>query len=292
MEQNTSAWPDGTGSATVFTGTFDLHVASAFSDQLFDGHIEAWRLGLCSFLCWVITSLSVAAGIGGGGLLVPLYSIVLALGPKLAVPVSKATIFGVAVGNLPFIITQRHPDANRPLIDYNIVTLMQPGVLLGVVMGVLLNLLLPEIAIVALLAVVLGLTGYMTLKKGAKLWAAESKAAALAAKGAPLADDEPPAAPTPVPTRACAYEPTAANGQAAAYGPTATHMDAKPAAKLAALGLVLAQARSVGPLELDDPYAVADDAEAGTAQVRERVPFILLAPRSFQVGSMTEDNQA
>ena len=40
------------------------------------------------------------AGVGHhGGLLVPLYSIVLGLGPKLAAPVSKATIFGVALGN-------------------------------------------------------------------------------------------------------------------------------------------------------------------------------------------------
>ena len=36
--------------------------------------------------------------VGGGGLLVPLYSIVLGLGPSLAAPVSKATIFGVALG--------------------------------------------------------------------------------------------------------------------------------------------------------------------------------------------------
>lgn len=146
--------------------------------QLFDGHIETWRLVLTSFFCWVITSLSVAAGIGGGGLLVPLYSIILGLGPKLAVPVSKATIFGVALGNAPIILRQRHPTADRPLVDYTIVTLMQSGVLLGVVLGVLLNLLLPEIAIVVLLALVLGFTGYKTVNKGRKQWATETKARA------------------------------------------------------------------------------------------------------------------
>lgn len=146
--------------------------------QLFDGHIETWRLVLTSFFCWVITSLSVPAGIGGGGLLVPLYSIILGLEPKLAVPVSKATIFGVALGNAPIILRQRHPTADRPLVDYTIVTLMQSGVLLGVVLGVLLNLLLPEIAIVVLLALVLGFTGYKTVNKGRKQWATETKARA------------------------------------------------------------------------------------------------------------------
>ena len=55
-----------------------------------------------SLLCFVVTCLAVAAGIGGGGLLVPLYAFVLGLGPKNAVPVSKATIFGVAIGNVFF----------------------------------------------------------------------------------------------------------------------------------------------------------------------------------------------
>ena len=55
---------------------------------------EVGQLVGTSLLCFVVTCLAVAAGIGGGGLLVPLYAFVLGLGPKNAVPVSKATIFG------------------------------------------------------------------------------------------------------------------------------------------------------------------------------------------------------
>ena len=44
------------------------------------------------------TTIRAPTAVGGGGLLVPLYSIVLGLGPSLAAPVSKATIFGVALG--------------------------------------------------------------------------------------------------------------------------------------------------------------------------------------------------
>ena len=36
--------------------------ADTFDVQLFDGHIDTWRLVVATLLCWVITSLSVSAG--------------------------------------------------------------------------------------------------------------------------------------------------------------------------------------------------------------------------------------
>jgi hypothetical protein len=164
---------------------------SLFDEELFD--LEPWRVALASVLCWLITSASVAAGIGGGGLLVPMYAIVLGLGPKLAVPVSKATIFGVAIGNVALITTRRHPRAARPLIDYSIAVLMQSGVLLGVVLGVLLNLVLPEIVIVVVLALVLGFNAYKTLGKGFQKWAAETRARGQQYSDLPRASDATPA---------------------------------------------------------------------------------------------------
>lgn len=90
---------------------------SLLDAALFDGHLQLWRLALTSAACFLATAVSVAAGVGGGGLLVPLYSVALGLGPKLAVPISKATIFGVALGNVPLLIKCHHPREKRPLID-------------------------------------------------------------------------------------------------------------------------------------------------------------------------------
>lgn len=84
-------------------------------DGLFDGSLELWRVMLASGCVLIVTMLAVAAGIGGGGLLLPIYAYILGLGPQLAVPVSKATIFGVAVGNVFFISRERHPKAERPV---------------------------------------------------------------------------------------------------------------------------------------------------------------------------------
>ena len=81
---------------------------------------------------------------GDGGLLVPLYFIGLDVPQTLAVALSKGTIFGVACGNFAFLWSQRHPHADRPLIDYKTAVFMQGGELMGVVLGVLFNLLLPQ----------------------------------------------------------------------------------------------------------------------------------------------------
>lgn len=162
-----------------------------FNDSLFhNSSIPAWRLIVTSLLCWIVTSCAVAAGIGGGGLLVPLYALILLGGnssgndnsssssssTKLAIPISACTILGVAVGNVAFLVTKRHPHANRPLVDYATVVLMQPGELMGVVVGVLFHTWFPDVLIVILLVLVLGFTAYKTIEKGYARWQAETHA--------------------------------------------------------------------------------------------------------------------
>ena len=83
----------------------------------------------------ILGSLAAGAGIGGGGLFVPFYMILLDVSLNSAVPLSKATILGGAIGNFVTISRARHPKAERPLIDYEASTLMQSGELLGVVFG-------------------------------------------------------------------------------------------------------------------------------------------------------------
>jgi len=104
------------------------------------------------------------------------------------VPLSKCTILGAAIGNYVSISRARHPKADRPLIDYEVSTLMQAGELLGVTLGVLLNLLLPEVVIMIFLALLLSFNAYKTLKKGRSKYRAETEAFAKEAKAELLAE--------------------------------------------------------------------------------------------------------
>jgi len=152
---------------------YDPVNGSLFANEDF----EVWVLVVVTVLIIGLGSLAAGAGIGGGGLFVPLFAFVLGVGAKAAVPLSKATILGGALGNMLSLAFARHPDPNKtkPLIDYEASTYMQSGELLGVVFGVLLNLLLPEILIIVFLAVLLSFNAYKTLQKGMSKYKDESK---------------------------------------------------------------------------------------------------------------------
>jgi len=158
-------------------------IFSESADDAVNGIPGPVQLIISTALVLVLGSLAAGAGIGGGGLFVPIYMVLLGAGPKGAVPLSKATILGGAVGNFLSIGPSKHPKAKkRPLIDYESSTFMQSGELLGVVFGVLLNNLLPAVVIVVFLVLILTYNAVRTLKKGIAVRKKETAAMEKAAK--------------------------------------------------------------------------------------------------------------
>lgn len=98
--------------------------------------IEDW-IGLAL----AILGLMIAAGggIGGGGILVPLYILVMGFSPKHAIPLSNVTIFGGSIANTILNIRKRHPDADRPLVDWDLILIMEPLTMAGAIVGSYLN---------------------------------------------------------------------------------------------------------------------------------------------------------
>ena len=75
-----------------------------------------------------VMGLMIAAGggIGGGGILVPIYILVMDFSPKHAIPLSNITVFGGAVANTLLNTRKRHPLADRPLVDWDLILVMEP----------------------------------------------------------------------------------------------------------------------------------------------------------------------
>jgi len=131
---------------------------------------------IIGFLCAAL-GLIVAAGggIGGGGILVPIYILIFRFLPKHAIPLSNVTVFGGAIANTMLNARKRHPIVDRPLIDWDLIVVMEPSTLAGALIGANLNKLLPETVIAVMLVILLSLTSYFTLKKARKMYQKETE---------------------------------------------------------------------------------------------------------------------
>jgi len=126
--------------------------------------------GISAFLIMI----AAGGGIGGGGVLVPTYIFILGFPPHFAIPLSNATILGSSLANCILNAKKRHPTANRPLIDWDIMLVMEPVTIAGSVVGTYVNALMPPWLLCVLLVVLLGLTTIKTSIKGVQMYRKET----------------------------------------------------------------------------------------------------------------------
>lgn len=125
---------------------------------------------LSSVLAAVCTLLASGGGIGGGGLLVPLYINVYKMSSAFAIPLSIATIFGGQLANIAWNGPKKHPTSKRrSLIDWNLALILEPTTLAGTIFGVLMHKVFPVWLVAVLLVLMLGFSTYKTTKKGLKM---------------------------------------------------------------------------------------------------------------------------
>lgn len=112
-------------------------------------------------------TLAASAGIGGGGLNVPVLMIIFNFTPKEATVLSNSAVFGNTLSQ--FVINLRRPqpnDASKPLVDFVAVLMLTPAQLGGGNIGVILETILPASLLVLLSILVLAMASVKTFKKG------------------------------------------------------------------------------------------------------------------------------
>jgi len=109
---------------------------------------------------------------------VPLYVMVLRFSPKFAIPLSNITIFGGAITNTILNIPKRHPHADRPLVDWDLIMIMEPLTIAGAIAGSFINKVLPDWSLAVCLILLLSATSYKTITKGIRTYKKETKALA------------------------------------------------------------------------------------------------------------------
>jgi len=124
--------------------------------------------------------IAAGGGIGGGGMLVPIYILVLGFTAKHAIPLSNVTVLGGACANTLLNAPKRHALPDRPLVDWDLILVMEPLTIAGALVGAFLNKILPELILTVSLVLVLSFTAHSTLKKAFKMYRAENAALRLA----------------------------------------------------------------------------------------------------------------
>lgn len=127
--------------------------------------------------------IAASGGIGGGGMLVPLLILIFEFPPKYAIPLSNFTIVGSSITNMILNLSKRHPDADRPLVDWDLILVMEPLTMVGAIVGAFLAKTLPDWFLSISLVVLLCFTTKKTLDKGINQWNSESKKFAEEEKG-------------------------------------------------------------------------------------------------------------
>lgn len=106
-------------------------------------------------LIFLASILANATGIGGGGIFVPVLILIMGFTITEAIPLSKALILGGAIAALIVNWSRIHPYSNISLINFPVVSLLHPMLMLGTIIGVILNRAFPEWLILTLLIVTL-----------------------------------------------------------------------------------------------------------------------------------------
>lgn len=127
-------------------------------------------------LASLLIMIAAGGGIGGGGVLVPTYIFVLNFSPKYAIPLSNCTILGSSISNLILNVNKRHPNCDRPLIDWDIMLMMEPLTVAGALVGTFVNVISPPWLITIMLVVLLTAAAYRTLNKGVRKFKEETLA--------------------------------------------------------------------------------------------------------------------
>jgi len=118
--------------------------------------------------------MSNASGLGGGLLFIPVLLLIMNFYPHEAIPISKIVIFAGALTSFMQNTRVKRPGRNTKALNYNLVIVNAPNLLIGTVLGVTLNKILPNAIILFLLCLLLFFYSYKTFKTFLKLYREES----------------------------------------------------------------------------------------------------------------------
>ncbi|XP_076950135.1 sulfite exporter TauE/SafE family protein 3-like isoform X1 [Bidens hawaiensis] len=133
-----------------------------------------WKIVLGSFIGFCGAAFGSVGGVGGGGIFVPMLTLIIGFDPKSATAMSKCMIMGAAASTVYYNLKLRHPTLDMPIIDYDLALLIQPMLMLGISIGVAFNVIFADWMVTVLLIILFIGTSTKAFCRGVETWNKET----------------------------------------------------------------------------------------------------------------------
>uniref|UniRef100_A0A0A9CG70 Sulfite exporter TauE/SafE family protein n=1 Tax=Arundo donax TaxID=35708 RepID=A0A0A9CG70_ARUDO len=156
-----------------------------------------WQIVLGSLIGFFGAAFGSVGGVGGGGIFVPMLTLIIGFDPKSSTAISKCMIMGASVSTVYYNLKLKHPTLDMPVIDYDLAMLIQPMLMLGISIGVIFNVIFPDWLVTVLLIILFLGTSTKAFLKGVETWKKETIVKREEAKRLEQTSEEPEYAPLP-----------------------------------------------------------------------------------------------
>ncbi|KAG6698520.1 hypothetical protein I3842_08G024100 [Carya illinoinensis] len=133
-----------------------------------------WKIVVGTIIGFCGAAFGSVGGVGGGGIFVPMLSLIIGFDPKSATAISKCMIMGAAFSTVSFDFKLRHPQLDMPVIDYDLVLLIQPMLMLGISIGVAFNVVFADWMVTVLLIFLFIVISTKAFFMGIETWKKET----------------------------------------------------------------------------------------------------------------------
>ncbi|BFG24497.1 hypothetical protein CerSpe_107710 [Prunus speciosa] len=133
-----------------------------------------WKIVVGTVIGFLGAAFGTVGGVGGGGIFVPMLTLIIGFDQKSSTAISKCMITGAALSSVIYNLRLRHPTLDLPLIDYDLALLFQPMLVLGISIGVAFNVIFSDWMITVLLIITFLGTSTRAFFKGIETWKKET----------------------------------------------------------------------------------------------------------------------
>lgn len=134
----------------------------------------SWKLVVATVIGFLGSGFGTVGGVGGGGIFVPMLTLIVGFDTKSAAALSKCMIMGASAASVWYNLRVPHPCREVPILDYDLALLFQPMLMLGITLGVSLSVVFPYWLITVLIIILFLGTSSRSFFKGIEMWKEES----------------------------------------------------------------------------------------------------------------------